>query len=98
MRAPTASLRSTISTLEGLRLEGRGAGEAFSPDLSSLSGRDLMMTLPACFAHQRMTFPQPCREASQVMGTTRAEPVSLAKNAAYKVLGIKGQRRRPRVA
>ena len=50
------------------------------------------MTFPSLLSHHRKTMPQPCREASQVMMTMRASPVSPAEKAAWRVLGTKGQR------
>jgi hypothetical protein len=45
-----------------------------------------MTTLPSRFAHQRRTMPHPRREASQVMTTKWAEPVSPARKASCNVL------------
>ena len=45
-----------------------------------------MITLPATLAHQRSTMPQPWSEASHVMMTTWAAPVSPARKAACRVL------------
>ena len=57
-----------------------------------------MTTLPSRLAHQRRTIPQPCREASQVMTTMWASPVSPARKAAYRELATKGHKGRPEKA
>ena len=83
----------------GGRLQGEDAGESLAADLVLhvvRVGRVPMMTFPSLLSHHRKTMPQPCREASQVMMTMRASPVSPAEKAAWRVLGTKGQRGRPR--
>jgi hypothetical protein len=42
--------------------------------------------------------PQPCKEASHVITTMRADPVSPARKAACNELATGGHRGRPRVA
>ncbi len=56
-----------------------------------------MTTLPSTLAHQRSTIPQPWSEASQVMMTTWAAPVSPARKAACKELGTVQNRKMPNI-
>jgi hypothetical protein len=60
------------------RLEGEAARPHFPPNLML----EPTTTLPFRLSHHRRTMPQPWTDASQVMTTIRAAPVSPAKKAA----------------
>jgi hypothetical protein len=102
-RAPTASIRrmtvaseSSIrrSAASKLRTSARVSRQTWW-SMSGDDGRDPTTTFPSRFAHHRITAPQPWTEASQVMTTMCAEPVSPVRKASCRVLATKGQSNAP---